>query len=363
MVKYLFFWAFVVVIGGYHSANAQQLDSLLLKNYRPKSVYNIPITKMEKAKYTVIDMHSHYEYAKSEKEIKDWIKLMGKYGIEKVILLTRATGPLFDSVYKVYTQYLDRFELWCGFDYTGYKEPGWGPSAVKELERCVKVGARGVGELGDKGMGELFSDPVPAYGMHPDDKRMQPLFQKCAELNIPVSIHTGDPIWMYEPMDSTNDGLMNGYKWRLDASKPGFRNHKAMLQTLENVVKANPKTTFIACHLANSENDYSVLSRLLLSYDNLYADLGAHMAEIAPIPRATKAFLETCKHKVVYGTDYHPTTRMYEITFRILETADEHFYATELYGYHWPLNGLALSDEALKKIYHENATKILTRQR
>lgn len=83
------------------------------------------------------------------------------------------------------------------------------------------------------------------------------------------------------------------------------------------------------------------------------------MAEIAPIPRATKAFLEKCKHKVVYGTDYHPTTRMYEITFRILETEDEHFYATELYGYHWALNGLALSDDALRKIYSENARKIL----
>jgi predicted TIM-barrel fold metal-dependent hydrolase len=83
------------------------------------------------------------------------------------------------------------------------------------------------------------------------------------------------------------------------------------------------------------------------------------MAEIAPIPRATTAFLEKCKHKVVYGTDYHPTTRMYEITFRILETEDEHFYATELYGYHWALNGLALSDDALRKIYSENARKIL----
>lgn len=338
---------------------AQKPDSLLLKNYRPKSIYKIPVTKIEKAKFPVIDMHSHFNYAKSVDEIKAWIKLMDIYGIDKVVLLTQSSGARFDSIYKVYSPYLDRFELWCGFDYTGYQEPGWGERAVKELERCVKVGARGVGELGDKGLGEVFSRPVPGYGMHPDDKRLQPLFQKCAELKLPVSLHTGDPIWMYEPMDSTNDGLMNAYKWRLDASKPGFRDHKAMINTLENVVRANPQTTFIACHLANSENDYSVLTRLLLSYDNLYADLGAHLAEIAPIPRATAAFLEKCKHKVVYGTDYHPTKLLYETTFRILETADEHFYETDLYGYHWALHGLNLSDDALKKIYRENALKIL----
>lgn len=338
---------------------AQKPDSLLLKNYRPQSAYKIPVTRVERAKFPVIDMHSHYNYAKSVQEIEAWIALMDKFGIEKVVLLTQSTGARFDSIYNVYSPYLDRFELWCGFDYTGYEEPGWGETAIRELERCAKVGARGVGELGDKGLGETFSRPVPGKGMHPDDKRMQPLFQKCAELGLPVSLHTGDPIWMYEPMDSTNDGLMNGYKWRLDATKPGFRDHKAMIATLENVVKANPKTTFIACHLANSENDYSVLSRLLLTYDNLYADLGAHMAEIAPVPRASKAFLEKCQHKVVYGTDYHPTEKLYGTTFRILETADEHFYEIDLYGYHWALHGLNLSDEALRKIYSENARKIL----
>ncbi|MBN8785988.1 MAG: amidohydrolase family protein [Terrimonas sp.] len=355
------FFSLLLLLGSTQATFSQNLDSLLLKNYRPRSVYKIPVSKIEKAKFPVIDMHSHNSYAKSVDEIKAWIGLMDQYGIDKVVILTQSTGARFDSIYKVYSPYLNRFELWCGFDYTGYQEPGWGAVAVKELERCVKVGARGVGELGDKGLGEVFSEPVPGYGMHPDDQRLQPLYQKCAELKIPVSIHVADPIWMYEPMDSTNDGLMNGYKWRLDKhkTKPGFRGHEEMIKTLENVVRSNPKTTFIACHLANSENDFSVLGRLLSTYSNLYTDLGAHLAEIATIPRAAAAFLEKYGDKVVYGTDYHPTKIEYEITFRILQTADEHFYATEHFGYHWPLHGLNLSDSTLKKIYGGNALKIL----
>jgi hypothetical protein len=49
----------------------------------------------------------------------------------------------------------------------------------------------------------------------------------------------------------------------------------------------------------------------------------------------------------------------YRFTFRILESADEHFYAWDRSSYHWPLYGLALNDDVLKKVYHDNALKIL----
>jgi len=50
---------------------------------------------------------------------------------------------------------------------------------------------------------------------------------------------------------------------------------------------------------------------------------------------------------------------MYRTTFRILETLDEHFYESEQFGYHWSLNGFGLPDASLKRVYHENAAKIL----
>lgn len=338
--------------------SAQNPENLLLKNFKPRSIDKVPVTRVDKARFPVIDIHSHNVYVKEEKDIKAWISLLDKFGIEKVALLTKSTGRQFDSIYNVYSPYLDRFELWCGFDYTGYQEPGWVEHAVKELERCVKKGARGVGELGDKGLGELYSKPVPGYGMHIDDKRLQPLFRKCGELNIPVSIHVADPMWMYEPMDSTNDGLMNAYLWKIDTTQPGLRGHAALVKSLENVVAANPNTTIIACHLANCEYDLSILGNLLSKYDNLYADISARFGEIAPIPRFASAFIEKYQDKLLYGTDNRPSDFMYETTFRILETQDEHFYATDLFEYHWPLQGFGLSDEVLKKIYKTNAMKI-----
>lgn len=338
--------------------SAQNADNLLLKNFRPVSKYKIPVTRIDSAAFPVIDVHTHV-YAKTDKEIIQWIKCMDACGIEKSIILTQASGLKFDSIYKLYSKYGNRFEIWCGFDYTGYDKPGFGPAAVKELERCYKIGARGVGEEGDKGLGLFFNDPVKAWGMHIDDPRMKPLFEKCAQLHMPINIHVADPIWMYEKMDSTNDGLMNAQEWRIDMTKPGIIGFDALIQTLEKAVKNNPKNTFIACHFANLNHDVAKLAFLFDNYPNLYADISARYAESATIPRYMKAFYEKYQDRLLYGTDMGFDTSMYRITFRVLESTDEHFYEIGLFGYHWALNGFGLPREILKKIYHDNAARIL----
>jgi predicted TIM-barrel fold metal-dependent hydrolase len=342
----------------YMSVTAQDASNLLLKDFRPVSIYKIPVTSVDKAAFPVTDVHSH-DYARTDAEIVQWIKNMDACGIEKTIVLTQTSGPKFDSIYSLYSKYGNRFELWCGFDYTGYDKPGYGPAAVKELERCYKMGARGVGEEGDKGLGLFFNDPVKAWGMHFDDPRMKPLFEKCSQLNMPISIHVADPIWMYEKIDSTNDGLMNAQDWRIDLSKPGIIGFDALIKTLENAVKNNPKTIFIACHFANLNHDMAKLGILFDKYPNFYADISARYAESAPIPRYMKTFYEKYQDRLLYGTDMSYNTSMYRITFRVLESNDEHFYEIGLFGYHWALNGFGLSKEILKKIYHDNAQKIL----
>lgn len=338
---------------------AQSPDKLLLKNYRPKSIYKIPVTHVAKARFPAIDLHAH-PYAKTEAQLAQWVKTMDEVGVEKSVILTYATGAKFDSIQQQYGRYGDRFEVWCGFDFTGKDKRGWSRKAVKELERCYRAGARGVGELGDKGLGEFYSKPTPGY-MHIDDPRMKPLLQKCAELKMPVSIHVAEPYWMYEPMDSTNDGLMNAYKWKIDQSKPGLLGHAALIKTLENAVRDNPQTTFIACHYANAEYDLSILGRLFDQYPNLYADIAARYGEVAPIPRYMQAFFSKYQDRLVYGTDMGLSPKMYQTTFRILESQDEHFYEFGLLNYHWPLNGFGLDEETLRKVYRDNALKILKR--
>ncbi|MEN6335667.1 MAG: amidohydrolase family protein [Phycisphaerales bacterium] len=331
-------------------------ESLLLKDFRPQSIYKVPVTDVAKAKFPAIDMHAHV-YAETPEQVADWVRTMDEVGIQKSIVMTMATGKEFDRLHALYAKYPDRFEVWCGFDYTGYDKPGFGPAAVRELERCCKAGARGVGELGDKGKGLSYCKP-PAWGMLLDDPRMDPLLEKCAELKMPVNIHMADPYWMYLPMDAGNDGLMNAYSWRLD-NQPGIVGHEGLMEILDRAVGRHPRTTFVACHFANCCYDLSKLGAMLDKHPNLYADISARYAETAAIPRFTGKFYERYQDRLVYGTDMHRSADTYRFTFRVLESADEHFYAWSHSTYHWPLYGLALPDPVLEKVYRVNATKIL----
>jgi predicted TIM-barrel fold metal-dependent hydrolase len=332
---------------------AQDPTQLKLKDFRPQSIFRVPVTKITKAKYPVLDMHSH-DFAKTDEEVAQWVKTMDQAGIEKTIILSGATGGLFDSIYSRYAKYSNRFEVWCGFELNGYQQPGWSEKAVTELERCIKVGARGIGELSDKGFGLRYSG---GFGPHIDDPIMKPLIKRCGELHIPINVHIAEPIWMYLPMDSTNDGLMNAYTWRIDSTKNGIFGHARLINTLDHVVRENVNTTFISCHFANCEYDLSIIGSLLDKYPNLYADVSARFGETSTIPRYMASFYDKYQDKLLYGTDNVPQSDMYEITFRILESTDEHFYY--YYFYHWPSYGFGLNDRILKKVYRDNAKKIL----
>lgn len=333
--------------------------TLLLKDYRPVSVFKLPEHKPDQPKFTVIDMHSH-DYLEDEEGVKGWAKLLDEQNIERVVVNTMGHGDEFERIYDLYKGISDKFELWCGFNMERWGEDDFVETALADLQRCYEKGAKGVGELGDKGLGEQycvnrsFTDCVPTA--HFNDPLFAPLFDKCGELGMPVNIHIGDPIWMYEPIDEHNDGLMNAAHWAIDLSTPGILDLDELVDTFLETVEKHPKTTFIAAHLLNYNHDYAKLGAILDAHPNLYIDISARHAETAVTPRATAAFYKKYQDRIVFGTDNDPSPRMYKLNWRILETEDEHIYAG---SYHWPLFGLGLSDEVLHKIYHDNAVKIM----
>jgi len=330
-------------------------EEIRLKDYRPHSIFKIPETRVEKARYPVIDVHSH-NYAPTDADIERWVKTMDAVGVEKTIILSGNTGKKFDEVLARYRKFPQRFEVWCGIEVAGFDQPGFGPAAIAELERCRAAGATGVGELSDKGrgLGETTNRP----GMHLDDPRLDTILDRCGQLRMPLNIHVGEDQWMYEPMDGSNDGLMNAWKWRV-SNAPEVMQHDQVVDALERSVKRHPQTVFIACHFANCCSDLNRLGAMLDHCPNLYADIGARYAEISPIPRFAAQFFQRYQDRLCYGTDVDPQLEMYRVTFRLLETADEHFYPEYFRKYHWPMHALNLPDEVLRKLYRGNALKVL----
>ncbi|HAB19993.1 MAG TPA: amidohydrolase, partial [Verrucomicrobiales bacterium] len=264
--------AALLLTGRAYAQSATNLppDQLLLKDYRPKSLYRIPAIRVEKARFPVTDVHSHV-YARTPSQVQQWIRNLDEVGVEKSIIMVSAAGKEFDEAMKLYGPYSDRFEVWCGLDYSGADEPDFPAKTIAELERCHRAGARGVGELSDKGRGlnRRNADPGPA-GLHIDDPRMDPILERCADLGLPVNIHVGEDRWMYEPMDATNDGMMNAFKWKIP-DDPNVLRHDQVVDTLDRAVAKHPRVTFIACHFANCCSDLSRLAAMLVAHPKLYA--------------------------------------------------------------------------------------------
>ena len=345
---------------GTDKASVSSADNVLVKDYFPTVVNNIPVTYVEKAKFPIIDMHSH-DYAENAEDIEEWINVMDSVGVlHTAIMHCSWIGRPFEEFMELYAPYKDRFRFWCCFDYTDIDTPEGLTKSLETLERYHQMGAVGVGELGDKGEGDLYARPVEGMGIHIDDPRIKPLIEKCAELRMPISIHIGEPIWMYLPMDADNDGLPNAAPWHVDTTN--CLGYNGLINTFENAVRENPKTIFIACHYLNMTDDLPRLSAMLDKYPNMYVDIAARVAESAHTPRATREFLIKYQDRVLFGTDNGMEAPMYRFIFRVLETNDEHFYNPDLY-YHWALSAFDLPDEVLKKIYHDNAERILTEYR
>lgn len=368
--------------------------TILLNDYLPKSIYKIPITEVPKAKFPVFDGHDH---GHGQISVSEMLRIMDKVGVAKTVVFTGGgTVDRFKKVASEYADHPDRFDLWCMFDLQGVDQSGFGPNAIKALEECHSAGAKGVGELHDKGRGIISGqnfarrpqqrggqsalnggptfthapsppDPDAPSGPHPDDPRLDQLWEKAGQLGMPVSFHTSDPIWSYMPMDATNDGLMNGWSWTI-VVEPGMYGHDQLVTSLENTVKKHPNTQFIACHLCNLDYDLNRLGQMFDKYPNFNADIAARFAETATIPRVMQKFLTKYPDRIVYGTDVTYNEPFFGTTFRILETDDDHFYmrgkvetANFNFNYHWALNGFGLPDDVLKKIYYDNMASIMAR--
>jgi predicted TIM-barrel fold metal-dependent hydrolase len=339
-------------------------DQVLLKDYRPKSVYKIHVSDIKKAKFPIIDCH-HHASARTPSQVDEEIKIMDAAGLESsVAFMPVGEGPTyraaaFDDGYKLYSRYPKRFYIYTGLDMRGCDQAGWRPDAtIAELERCHKMGAVGVGELHDKGMGigGVVAGPPnwrgtmgagrsgrgqtgggrseqprsPVKGFHPDAPELDAIWERCADLGMPVNMHVSDPYWSYLPQNRFNDGLMNGYSWRLD-NKPGIMQHNELIESYVAAAKRHPRTVFIASHLANLDYDLTRLSQILQGNPNFYVDFSARYHETCTIPRTTAEFLKKWARRVTYGTDIPFSQHLFSLTYRILESADEHFYDQDFY--------------------------------
>jgi hypothetical protein len=340
------------------------MDKVLLKDYNPQSSLKVPVTSVPKARYPVIDVHAH-SYASNPQEVAEWVKVMDEVGIETTVILTGATGERFDRLVELYLKpYPKRFQLWCGIDTSNKEAPDYAERAVQELMRCYAKGARGVGEITDKGSGlgrntgfGAARTPEPRdKRLHHDDPRLDAFWRKCAELKIPVNIHIADHPSAWTPPDARQERTPR-YQ-RFNQYGDDVLSYDELLVHRDKLLDKHPKTTFIFCHFSNQGNDLATLSKVLDRFPNLYLDIAARGYEIGRQPKFAAKFLTRYQDRLVFGTDMGRTKDMYLHWWRLLETGDEYIEGPVW----WRLYGLELPAPVLEKLYRSNARKLLNWQ-
>jgi predicted TIM-barrel fold metal-dependent hydrolase len=333
------------------------MDAVLLKDYRPDSSLVVPEHQVPKAAFPAVDVHSH-TYASTSEEIAEWVRTMDSAGVDVTVVLTGATGERFDRLVELYLKpYPQRFQLYCGIDTQNHEAPDYPQRAAAELARCYAKGARGVGEVSDKGSGLTRGPVLPRdRRLHFDDPRLDTVWAKCAELKIPVNLHLADHPSCWRPPDERQERLPAFQRYnQYGRDVPSY---EELLAKRDRLLTRHPKTLVIACHLSNQGNDLGTLSTVLDKFPNLFLDISARAYEVGRQPRTAARFLARYKDRVLFGTDQGRAGSMYQAWWRLFETADEFMPGPSW----WRHYGLELPRPVLEALYRTNAKRLLNWQ-
>jgi predicted TIM-barrel fold metal-dependent hydrolase len=342
--------------------NAEKRMTLLLKDWDPKPMLHVPTHAVPRARFYVIDVHNHVNDAArvrgADVAPSDVVRGMDQANVKTVVILTGMWGEKLQGVLdRMVKPYPDRFIVFAQMDWSKIDDPSFGAEMVTQLDDAVKRGARGLKVLKDWGLGvkDKSGKLVPI-----DDPRMDPVWEECGRLGIPVAIHSTDPEAFFTPTDMKNERyeeLMRNPSWSFYGA--AFPGKQTLLEQRNRVFRKHPSTTFIALHVANWPENLDVVSDWLRTYPNMYVELGARQAELGRQPRRAAKFFAEFQDRILFGTDSEPVAGMYANYFRWLETYDEYF---PYWGYpgqgRWMIYGMQLSDSILEKVYHSNVEKI-----
>lgn len=359
---------------------------LELKDFEPRSMLHVPETKVLRPRYPVVDIHTHLssvakhaggvgigEEMEYFATAEDVLQLMDRKNIRIMVNLTGGVGKgLEEAIGKFQRPHPDRFLTFTEPWWERTDQPGYSKFQAEEIVRAHQAGARGLKIL--KTLGLYLREKVSTGPLvKVDDQRFDAMWEACGSLGIPVAIHVSDPEAFFLPTDRFNERfeeLNNHPDWSF--YDRDFPSNVDLLEARNRVLARHPKTQFIVLHVGNNAENLAYVGECMDRFPNMHVELGARIGELGRQPRMSRKFFEKYQDRILFGTDAVPhgsdtpqqifTDELYEIYYRFLETEDEYFdYAPARVPPQgrWRIYGLGLPDEILKKVYYQNAARLL----
>jgi predicted TIM-barrel fold metal-dependent hydrolase len=346
----------------------------------------VPEHIVERARFPVIDIHTHLSWAaKSEKgvplteerrypaEPEELLPVMDRRNIRAMVNLTGGYGKgLREAVEKFDRKYPGRFYTFTEPCWSRANEPGYPKLQADMIEQAVRDGARGLKVLKTLGL-YLRENITTGPLVQVDDRRFDPMWEVCGALQIPVAIHVSDPAAFFLPIDRFNERfeeLNNHPDWSFYGGD--FPSNAELLEARNRVLARHPKTQFLVLHVGNFAENLAHVSECMDRFPNMHVEIGARIGELGRQPRTARRFFERYQDRILFGTDAVPRgyeypqqvfgDELYKIYYRFLETEDEYFdYAPAPVPPQgrWKIYGLGLPETILRKVYYENAARLL----
>ncbi len=337
-----------------------------LSSYAPVSTLELPSHVPTRACVPAIDFHTHLGRWLSDKgqwmqpDVGRVLELMDEVGVSTLVNLDgRWGGELEENLDRYDRAHPGRFFTFCHMDWRLLGQPDGPQRLVDTLRRSVAAGARGLKVWKDLGM----HVEVRGRRIMADDPMLDDLWEEAGALGIPVLIHVGDPLAFFLPVDRHNERLEELLRHPKNSRQHGgVEEFHRLIDSFEHLVASHPRTVFVGAHGLYAEN-LARLSDMLDRYRNLFIDVAWAGLQLGRQPRAARALLMRHPDRVVFGTDVFPLRAgVFQVNFRLLETADESFSYTDdpVPGSgRWPIYGLDLPHDVLERIYRDNARQLL----
>ena len=343
----------MALVAGAAGLAAQDLS---IREYKPKSTLVVPAHPVPRAKYPVIDVHSHH-FRLTPDSYAEVVRAMDALNLRVLVNLSGGSGERFAALQRLIggSDAPDRMVLFANLDFDDIDAPGYGERAAARLEADVRAGAKGLKIYKNLGLTlKRGGVRVPV-----DDPALDPVWQACGRLGIPVLIHTGEPASFFEPVDVSNERWLelqiHPNRRRPAPENPAF---ESLMAERDRLFLRHPKTTFIAAHFGFHANHLGRLGKMLDRMPNVLVETGAILAELGRQPRFAREFFSKYQDRVLFGKDSWAPGE-YPYFWRTFETADEYFDYYRDYHAFWKLYGLDLPDAVLRKLYYANALRVV----
>jgi predicted TIM-barrel fold metal-dependent hydrolase len=353
--------------------------ALPLTEFQPKSMLHVGETRVPRARFPVIDFHTHVSRRRAQRPSVppgELVKTMDAVNVHTMVNLTGGTGEdLAGAIAGFDRAFPRRFISMTEPSWTRAGETGYAAWQADEIGRAKTAGAVGVKVL--KTLGLYLRDGGPSGKLvRVDDARFDPMWEACGRLGLPVAIHVGDPEAFFLPIDRFNERYEELHAhpdWSFYGKDfPAF---KEILAARDRVFARHPKTTFVALHVGHWAENLAAVGEMLDKFRNVHVEMGARIGELGRQPRTAARFFDRYQDRILFGTDAVPLgietpqqvfgEDLYRIYYRFLETEDEYFdYAPAPVPPQgrWRIYGLGLPEAVLRKVYHQNAERVLGRK-